>query len=55
LGLCGYYRNLVPHFAEFSAPLYAVGHEANLEPRSELLENFDKLKEYLYLLIFSSF
>ena len=44
LGLCNYYRKLIPHFAEISAPLYAVTQETKLEMNSDLMKAFDALK-----------
>jgi hypothetical protein len=45
LGFCNYYRRLIPHFAEWAAPLYAVSREVEVWETPELLEAFGKLKE----------
>ena len=44
LGLCNYYRNLIPHFADFASPLYAVGRDREIKLSQTISENFEKLK-----------
>ena len=44
LGFCNYYRRLIPHFADLSAPLYAVAQEKKLALSSDLLNAFVNLK-----------
>ena len=44
LGLCNYYRKLIPHFADLSAPLYAVTQEAKLDMDPDLMTAFNALK-----------
>ena len=44
LGLCNYYRKLIPHLADISAPLYAVTQETKLEMNSDLMNVLNALK-----------
>ena len=44
LGLCNYYRDLIPNFAHISGRLYKVSRSSNLEWTPELNLCFDKLK-----------
>ena len=45
LGFCNYYRRLIPHFAELSAPLYAVAQQKKIDMNAILLDAFVKLKD----------
>ena len=44
LGLCNYYRKLIPHFADLSLPLYELTSQTKIDMTSELLNAFDALK-----------
>ena len=44
LGLCNYYRKLIPQFADLSSPLYELTSQTKLEITPELLNAFDALK-----------
>ena len=45
LGLCNYYRKLIPHFSEWAAPLYSVSRETKIFSTAQLEKPFKKLKE----------
>ena len=47
VGLCGYYRTLIPHFAEMSASLYEVVREGAVVLTAEQLKSFADMKEAL--------
>jgi transposase InsO family protein len=47
LGLCNYYRDLIPSFAHISDPLYKVSRSEYIEWTSALEASFDNLKEQL--------
>ena len=47
LGHCNYYRDLIHHFAEYSAPLYAVSRENKIVKTPDLEENFEKLDKLI--------
>ena len=47
LGLCNYYRDLIPNFAHISCPLYKVSRSSIVEWTPELNFSFDKLKQQL--------
>ena len=51
LQMCSYYRRYVPEFARISAPLrdIANGSKVPSEPSQEVLDSFQKLKNYLTL------
>ena len=44
LGLCGFYRQLVPHYSDLAKPLHNVTQEKKLIWTQELEESFVKLK-----------
>ena len=45
LRLCNYVRNLIPHFADLSAPLYGVTSPTMLEITHDLLNAFNAMKD----------
>jgi len=45
LGLCNYYRDLVPSFADLSHSLYEVSRQKQIEWTEEMIDAFEKLKE----------
>ena len=45
LGLCGFYRQLVPHYSDLAKPLHSVTQENKLKWTQELEESFTKLKK----------
>ena len=47
LGLCGYYRDLIPAFAHISDPLYKASRSDNIEWTSSLDASFEQLKRQL--------
>ena len=47
LGLCNYYRVLIPHFADKSSLLYALVNESAVVLTAEQFEAFENLKESL--------
>ena len=47
LGLCNYYRRLIPHFADDAVPLYKQTTELRVLPTPELSDAFVKLKSDL--------
>ena len=44
LGLCNYYRKLIPHFSEWAAPLDKISRDTKIEITEDLTEPFEKLK-----------
>ena len=44
LGLCNYYRKLIPHFADLSSALYELTSQTKIDMTTELLNAFDALK-----------
>ena len=47
LGLCNYYRRLIPHFAEYAEPLYKQVLELKVTASEVLEMAFAKLKDEL--------
>ena len=47
LGLCNYYRDLIPSFAHISDPLYKVSRAVIIEWTTSLEESFEALKHHL--------
>ena len=47
LGLCNYYRRLVPDFGDTAKPLYSATAAPKIIENSELRQIFEKLKEKL--------
>jgi len=47
LGLCNYYRNLIPDLAKYADPLYKSTKDSKIEPTTELVNAFNTLKEII--------
>ena len=47
LGLCNYYRRMIPHFAEYAEPLYKLVVEVKVTASEVLSTAFAKLKDEL--------
>ena len=47
LGLCNYYRALVPHFAHHTDPLYKLSRSAEIDWSPDLVDSLEQLKRCL--------